>query len=97
MNEELKKLVEWLNANKLSLNVRKTHYVIFTPGRHNVSPRENIYMKGELLQREYCTTFLGVKIDHKLTWKHHIQHIKSKIAKMLAFYAEQRVFFKLLL
>ena len=30
MNEELAKIVEWLNVNKLSLNFEKTHYMIFS-------------------------------------------------------------------
>ena len=30
INEELIKVQEWLHCNKLSLNVLKTHYIIFT-------------------------------------------------------------------
>ena len=30
MNEELAKIVEWLNVNKLSLNFEKTHNMIFS-------------------------------------------------------------------
>ena len=29
MNEELKKLVDWMYSNKLSLNINKTHFLIF--------------------------------------------------------------------
>ena len=29
LNDELKKVVDWLSANKLSLNVKKTHCIIF--------------------------------------------------------------------
>ena len=31
VNKELKKLYLWLNANRLSLNVSKTNYIIFHP------------------------------------------------------------------
>ena len=31
MNDELDKIQSWLNCNKLSLNVLKTHYIILTP------------------------------------------------------------------
>ena len=31
MNDELLKIVDWLTANKLSLNVKKTNYIIFHP------------------------------------------------------------------
>ena len=30
-NTELKKLVTWLNVNRLALNVSKTNFVIFEP------------------------------------------------------------------
>ena len=30
MNEELEKTVSWLSVNELSLNIKKTHYIIFT-------------------------------------------------------------------
>ena len=33
MNVELEKLVKWLQANKLSLNVKKTHFMFFGPPR----------------------------------------------------------------
>ena len=31
MNEDLGEIQEWLNCSKFSLNVLKTHYMIFTP------------------------------------------------------------------
>ena len=32
MNQDLKNLSQWLKANKLSLNVKKTELIIFNPG-----------------------------------------------------------------
>ena len=29
LNKELKNIVSWLNSNKLTLNIKKTHYMIF--------------------------------------------------------------------
>ena len=94
MNEELKLFVEWLNVNKLSLNIQKTHYVIFSPGRHILSSRKNICLNGEALLREFSTTFLGVIIDHKLEWKQHIQYIKSKISKCIGILCRAKKLFK---
>ena len=31
LNDDLREIQEWLNCNKLSLNVLKTHYMLFTP------------------------------------------------------------------
>ena len=41
VNQELKHLSEWLNVNRLALNVKKTNFVIFRsnrkPTNHNVT------------------------------------------------------------
>ena len=33
VNNELSKMIEWLNANRLSLNIDKTHFMIFRPSK----------------------------------------------------------------
>ena len=39
MNRELKKVKKWLDANKLSIDIDKTSFVIFhTPGRKLTEP-----------------------------------------------------------
>jgi hypothetical protein len=40
MNIELNKLLDWFNANKLSINVKKTHFMIF--GKNNRLPIHQI-------------------------------------------------------
>ena len=37
-----------------------------------------------MLNRVYSTKFLGVSLDCKLTWKVHIDHVKSKLNKCLS-------------
>ena len=81
MNEELCKLVRWLNINRLSLNIEKTHYIVFNPGRRTLSETDDLSINGIKLKRKNSTLFLGVKLDDKLSWKDHVQHIKLKIAK----------------
>ena len=38
----------------------------------------SITMNKEVINRVSVTKFLGVMIDDKLTWKHHIDLVKSK-------------------
>ena len=65
MNNELTKIVEWLNVNKLSLNVKKTHYMIFSlSGNRNINDTD-IKINGQMVARVACTKFLGVLIDEK--------------------------------
>ena len=42
MNDELLKIVDWLTANKLSLNVKKTNYIIFHPYQKRLNYDVNI-------------------------------------------------------
>ena len=43
-----------------------------------------ISMNNSIITRVRATTFLGVIIDEKLTWKDHISLVRSKLAKTVA-------------
>lgn len=81
MNRELEKLVIWLKANKLSLNIDKTHYMFFCKNRKSTSNVNDIKIDNEVIDRVYTTKFLGVILDSQFKWFEHIQHVKSKISK----------------
>ena len=70
LNEDLCKVGKWLQANKLTLNIRKTRYMLF----HRVRLKKkhlNIYFREETIFRVNSTTFLGVIIDDRLKWTAH--------------------------
>ena len=52
MNNELEKLAKWLQVNKLSLNVDKTHYMIFTL-KKSVDANTNIIINDAIIKRVY--------------------------------------------
>ena len=82
LETEGNKVAKWLHANRLILNLNKTHSMLFTNKLGNLTLHlklENIY-----LENKVETTFLGVIIDKKLTWKQHIQHISNKISRTIA-------------
>jgi hypothetical protein len=81
MNVELCKIVEWLKANKLSLNISKTHYTIFKSRRSTVISEDALSINGKTINEVEHTKFLGVTIDSKLTWDKHISILKSKISR----------------
>ena len=82
LNLELEKLSNWLRSNKLSLNVRKTYYMVFHRSRIKIDGDSVITITNDCLQRSNSLKYLGVIIDHKLSWTQHITHVKNKISNL---------------
>ena len=82
LNSELPHLIRWLRANRLSLNITKTHYMIFGNKRGTPSNDLNIKINGESLVRVQQSTFLGVIIDAGCTWQPHIHNLSKKNSKL---------------
>ena len=92
LNIELEKLNIWLQANKLTINVSKSHYMIFHRRRRKIDIN-NPSLNNTVLQRVNYTKFLGVIIDDDLKWTNHIAYVKNKIAKGFGIILRARKFF----
>ena len=86
MNIELKNISEWLRANKLSINIDKTNFILF----HNNRDKDHVPLKLPTLcindapiKQVVSTKFLGVQIDENINWTHHITLTENKLAKQL--------------
>ena len=90
MNQELRKITSWLSANKLSLNVKKTHFMIFKTKRKKLNQTLSIEINNQKIPKVKCTKFLGLYIDDELSWKYHIDQITTKISKMTGIMARAR-------
>ena len=82
INEELNKPSIWLASNKLTLNIEKSHYVIFHSARLKQS-NINITLSNISLKLVTFTKLLSVIIDEKLSFTRHISYIKNKISKAM--------------
>ena len=80
LNIELAALLEWRNANMLTLNVDKTFYMLFHWKRIKTDNLKLTIGQGTLKQTSQCK-YLWLIIDNKLNWAAHIAHVKSKISK----------------
>ena len=78
VNNELVNIVDWLNANKMSLNIEKTHYIIFCNRGKIIEEVGDVLINGCMISKVYTTKCLGMIIDSKLTWKYHIDCICKK-------------------
>lgn len=78
---ELKLVNQWINDNKLKLNISKTNYIFF----QNRSLKRNfptLHLDGDSLTQVTHAKFLGILIDENLNWKIHIDELCKKISKM---------------
>ena len=78
VNYDLKGITNWLNANRISLNVNKTEFVIFRSPRKCIDSKLNIKLNGKRLYPSSCIKYLGVLIDEHLSWKPHMRRTNKK-------------------
>ena len=77
INCELKSLLNYCAINKLSLNLKKTSYMIISSP--NITAKINMTTL-KIEQKSYIK-YLGVYIDDHLNWNAQIIHINNKISK----------------
>lgn len=78
-NQDLCSLNEWFKANKLSLNINKTVYIVFSRSPNQKPENINIKIGDSIIQQNQSATFLGITIDSHLNWKQQITKVKGKV------------------
>ena len=81
MNSEIKLISDWLKANKLTLNIDKTYYMVFHRGRRKCFGNTELFIDNIKIKQTETMKYLGVIIDTKLNWISHITLVKNKVAK----------------
>ena len=82
VNTELRNINQWINLNKLSLNIAKTSYMVMSGSSRKFDTNNcKIFINDQCIEQVNQTKFLGVIIDDKLTWNLHIDHICNKVSK----------------
>ena len=75
LNNDLKELSFWLNANKIELNVAKTDVILFKTKHKHCDTDLSLKLCRKRLHKIKYLRYLGIKIDENLNWKIHI-HVK---------------------
>jgi hypothetical protein len=83
LNKELQELVEWLRANRLSLNVAKTEFIIFRPPRKSLNNRITLKLDQKTIFESTKIKYLGLLLDSRLTWKFHINELSKKLSRAI--------------
>ena len=101
---ELPMLNEWFAANKFSLNLKKSNFMVFSPSLNN-SPRLNLNMPTSdtpinieqipKINGDKSLKLLGIQIDEKLNLKDHISNVCKSLNRSLFFLSRVKHFLPL--
>jgi len=93
MNAQLKNLENWFHANRLSINLTKTKYMVFGKERDT----DNLPLKlpplllsSASIKRVYATKFLGITLDENLSWTRHINILEANLSQNVGVLAKVR-------
>ena len=101
MNKELKHVSDWLTANKLTLNIKKSNFVLFHPYQKKLDYTPNLkifdHKSGTQISLESKTfvKYLGILLDNNLSWKALIDYISLKISKTIGILSRLRYYLPL--
>ena len=78
MNQDLKNLLQWLKANKLSLNVKKTEFSVkFKLNRRRLTPVNTV-------------KYVGIFLDEHLLWTEQVNWVNSKLNQAIVILSKLR-------
>ena len=79
-NRDLKLVVEWIRANKLSLNSSKTELVIFKSRNKTITKNLNFCRSGQKIQSTSQVKYLGVTFQDDLYWATYLGNLRKKLS-----------------
>ena len=76
-------LLKWVNYNGLALNLKKTHYMIFSRTNRQIDLPKQLVISNIPIYRKQESRFLGVIIDESLNWNRHIKTVLSRMSRYI--------------
>ena len=79
----MQKISTWFRTNTLSLNTKKSNFIIFTPkGKQYNINSALIQVDGNKIKHVKFTKFLGIFIDEHLSWTTHIDNLSKQVSHL---------------
>ena len=89
-NHDFSQIVQWLRANRISLNASKTELIIFRPKNKIITKHLNFRISGQKINEVKKTKYLGIYLDEHLTWNFQLSQIKTKLSRSCGLLAKLR-------
>ena len=87
MKSEITKMIQWFQVNKLTLNLSKTHYVLFKPQQLqipcNLDDTCILEFDNDEIKSKDFIKFLGMALDKHLSWCHQYNHLRTKLSRSI--------------
>ena len=83
INRDLKLVVQWIRANKLSLNTSKTELVIFKPKNKIISKHLNFCISGQKIKPSSRVKYLGIILQDDLHWNSHLTKLRKQLSRSI--------------
>ena len=94
INDELNKVYVWLCANRLSLNIKKTKFMLFHNKNKNIQDKVPVIKLHDVeIVRVRDFNFLGITINENLNWSSHINKISTKVSRAIGILCKLKHFF----
>ena len=72
ITDHLLSVTKWCDANKITINIKKTNFMVIQPRRKVVNTDGSVELKGCTLNKVDTTPYVGIHIDKYLLWNEHI-------------------------
>ena len=76
--QDMELITNWMRVNKLSLNVKKSKSMLFTRRRNELDAKIEIRVGEAVFEQVECFKYLGLYLDPKLNFSHHIEWTCAK-------------------
>lgn len=78
----LEDIIQWLNINKLKINLEKTKFINFKTYKSK-NTELNLSYNNSPIKQIHSAKFLGITLDTHLSWKEHINSLCLKINRFV--------------
>lgn len=86
ISKDFEILTDWYKHSRLSLNVKKTEYMLFFSDNGKLAP----ILQGEKIKQTSAYKLVGLLIDDKLAWDQHLEKVVTKLRQTIGMLARAK-------
>ena len=77
VTDNLLSVTKWCDANKITINTKKTNFMVIQPRRKLFNTDGFVELKGNTLNEVDASLYVGIHIDKYLLWDEHINKVTA--------------------